>query len=332
MSPAPVGRLTIEAGRLVLSLTYPTVKTLEERPELAIGVLLYAIWVRCFDITLSAEGAEPPDQLFKVLWDWVYCGQPLERKAGIDLASLQDNEWDRTQALLRIKKRGRPIKLRHTAIKALFRKAYLDKSWAEVTRCLCQCGQSHDDKLILMKCQDNIESGVRHLKAVLKKFKIDFPPVRTQEDQPPNEELDASLPKEIATLEESQGKGRKAAEYCVQHRAIAILLSADPTSLTQLHDSFELSDGSDALCLFDPWALGWVPFWFPELRTPEALESRMAYQDLRYRWFDKAFRYYAGQRWPLRGPVDEQRQTVADTLRLMYRAARDEQIPEIDKL
>lgn len=322
----------MKAGRLVLSLTYPTVQALEEKPELAIGVLLSAIWDSCFDITRSGEGAEPPDQLFRVLWDRVYRDEPLAREAGIELASQQDNDWDKNLALMRIKKKGRPIKSRHTAIKALFRKTYLEKSWAEVTRRLCQCGQSHDDKLTLMKCQDNIESGVRHLKAVLKKFKIEFPPVRTQESQPPNEALDASLPKEIATLEESQGKGRKAAEYCVQHRAIAILLSADPTSLTQLHDDFELRDESDALCLFDPWVLGWVPFWFPELRTSEALESRMAYQDLRYRWFDKAFRYYAGQRWPLRGSVDEQRQTVAQTLRLLYRAARDEQIPEIDKL
>ncbi len=332
MSPVPVGRLLEKAGSLVLEVTYPSDQELDKKPELAIGALLNAIWNRCFDMTRSGEGAEPPDELFKFLWEWVYRGHALAKKAGLELALQQDNLWDLNLALLRIKKKGRPTKSRHTAIKALFRKTYLGKSWAEVTQRLCQCGKTHEDKLTLKTCQDNLESEVRHLKKELRKHKIDFPPARAQETQPSSERLESSLPKVIATHEESQGKGRKAAEYSVQHRAIAILLSADPDSLTQLHDEFELSDESDALCLFNPWVLGWIPLWFPELRTSESLESRMVYDDLRYKWFDKAFRYYSGQRWPLRGPVDEQRRAVAETLRLMYRAARDEQMPEIDEL
>jgi hypothetical protein len=72
MPSVPVGKFIQKAGRLVLEVMYPTRQELNEKPELAIGVLLCAIWQRCFKITRSGEGAKPPEELFKVLWDlWI---------------------------------------------------------------------------------------------------------------------------------------------------------------------------------------------------------------------------------------------------------------------
>ena len=86
------------------------------------------------------------------------------------------------------------------------------------------------------------------------------------------------------------------------------------------------------LTMCDPAVKGWVPFWFPALRTSRQIESRAAYEEVRLEWFDKAFRHFAGARWPLRGSVAEQMRTVADTLRLIYRAACDDATLELDNL
>lgn len=244
MSPVPVGYWHMEAGKLVLSFENPTDQEFEEKPELALGVLVCAMWKRCFEINRSGEGAEPPDGFFKILWEWVYCDQPLARKDGLELALKQDNQWDMDLALLRIRKSGRPIKSRQTAIKALFRKVYLNKSWEEVTRSLCQCGQPHDkkspdNKLTLQKCQGNIESEVRHLKKVLQKYDIAFPPARIKGSKSAYQAGESSQSKpqdlqKIPTLEESRGALRVTGEYAKQHAAITILLSGDSVPETEM--------------------------------------------------------------------------------------------------
>jgi hypothetical protein len=207
MSPVHVGQFVQEAGELMLSVATPTVQEFEEKPELAIGVLVFAIWKRCFEITRSAEVEKTPDELLKFLWDWVYRGQPLTKEAVLELALRQDNEWDRDLALVRISKKGRPIKSRHTAIKALFRKTYLNKSWTEVTLCLCQCGESHDDQLRLKKCQENLESAVRHLKTELKKHNISFFPAELKKSQPVHQARDLSQSKAPRPAEDSHTRG-----------------------------------------------------------------------------------------------------------------------------
>lgn len=335
MSPVPVGRLLEKAGSLVLEVTYPSDEELDKKPELAIGVLLDAIWNRCFDITRSGKGAEPPDELFKFLFDWVYRGHPLAKKAGLELALQQDNLWDLNLALLRIKKKGRPTKSRQTAIKALFRKTYLGKSWAEVTTRLCQCGHSHDDKLTLIRCQDNLESAVRILKTELKKYDIAFPPARIKESKSAYQAREFSQSKaqdlrKIPTLEESRGALRVPSDYAIQHPAIAILLDGGLLPIT--NSDSDRDDASYALSQFNPWDLGWIPMWFPKLLGAEPIGSKEEYQRQRFNCFDKVFKRFAGSDWPLKGSLDSQRQVIARTLLEMYRAVMAEHWLKIDEL
>ena len=79
--------------------------------------------------------------------------------------------------------------------------------------------------------------------------------------------------------------------------------------------------------MFNPWEPGWIPMWFPDIRT-EPIGTRSELQKRRFYWFDKAFKHFAGADWRLQGPLESQRAVVADTLLRMYRAARDEEIPE----
>jgi hypothetical protein len=336
MSPVPVGQFQMEAGELILRVTNPTVKELEEKPEHAIGVLLIVIWQRCFDITRSADGAESSNEWLNILWNWIYCEPPLSRKAALELALQQDNLWDMENALIRTQKRGRPIKSRHTAIKALFRKAYLNKSWAEVTRRLCPCGRSHDDSLTLKSCQDNIESAVRHLKRMLKKYDIAFPPPRPKESQSRyrGSESAQSEPhnlQKIPTLEESSGSLRVPDSYETQHPAIAILLDGGPLPAIPLSNDSEHGDESDAWNLFNPWVPGWVPLWFPDIRT-EPIGTRKELQQRRLDWFNRVFEHFAGPDWQRKGSLDSRRELIALILLRMYRDERDEKTPTLDEL
>ena len=335
MSPVPVGRLGVESGELILHITYPTARELDEKPEHAIGALLKAIWFRSFEITSSVNITESPEGLLKVLWEWVYCDPPLSREAAYDLALQKDNKWDENLALVRIQKRGRPIKARHTAIKALFRKTYLNRSWAEVTRRLCPCGRSHDDPLTLKSCQDNLESAVRHLKRVLKKWDIAFPP-RRKEGKPVYMENESSQPEahnlqRIPTLEESSGALRVPDSYETQHPAVAILLDGGPLPAIPLSNDPTRGDESDAWNLFNPWVPGWVPLWFPDIRT-EPIGTRRELQRRRLDWFNKVFEHFAGSDWQRKGSLDSRRELVALTLLRMYRDERDENTPTLDEL
>jgi hypothetical protein len=321
----------MKAEGFVLELTWPTHQELEEKSELAIGVLLVELYKRSFEITCSSEGAELRDGLSKVLWDWVYCGKPVDGKTAFERGLHLANDWDLSSAVVRTRKKGRPIKSRPTAIKALFRHIYLKKTWAEVTRRLCQCGKPHDDQLTLKKCQANIESNVRRLKTVLKKYDIAFPPPREESEtvHKASESLQSKpqdLPK-IATLEESSGAGRVADTLAIQHPAIGILLNSGP-----LPEILMASDESDALSLFNPWQPGWVPLWFSDICT-EPIGTRKDLQQRRFDWFDKAFKHFAGPDWRRKGSLDSQKEVVARTLLQMYRAARDETLPpEVDEL
>jgi hypothetical protein len=93
----------------------------------------------------------------------------------------------------------------------------------------------------------------------------------------------------------------------------------------------EHGDESDAWNLFNPWVLGWVPMWFPEIRS-EPIGTREELQQRRFDWFDREFKHFAGSDWPLKGSLESQREVIGNVLLRMYRAARNEEIPEIDKL
>ena len=180
----------VEDGKLKTIELDRTVQELDEMPELAIGVLLQTIWERFFLIIHFGEGAKLCDELLKLQIEWVYRDPPLDKKVAYTLALQQDNSWDKGMALIRIKKSGRPVKSRHTAIKALFCKMYFGKSWQEVTQRFCQCGQSHDNKspdntLRFQACQGRLESEVRHLKKALKKCGVAFPPARIKGSKSP---------------------------------------------------------------------------------------------------------------------------------------------------
>jgi hypothetical protein len=330
MSPASIGYWHMEAGKLVLGFANPTVQAFNQYPELAIDVLVWEIFIRSVEISPRGEYAAPPDDLLHVLWDWVYCGQPLDGRSAIEPASL----WNREVTMTRIRKQGRPIKSRHTAVKALFRREYLNRPWADVTRLLCQCGQPHDDKQKLKQCQDNIESQVRKLRKRLRKHGIAFPPKRMKESlsayrQP---ELSQSKPeaRDAPTLEESSGAQRATSVFAIPHPAIAILLDGSP--LPSMNSESDPGDVSDAWSLFNPWDRGWIPMWFPTLIGTEAPWSKEEYQRLRYNCFDKVFKRFAGSNWPPKGSLDSQRQAIARTLLEMYRAVAAEQWLEIDDL
>jgi hypothetical protein len=330
MSPAVIGYWKSEADKLVLELAWPTVQQFNRYPELAINVLVLSIFSRCVDISPPGKFAVPPDDLLQVLWDWVYCGQPLDGAAAIEPASL----WNRTVAMTQIRKRGRPITSRHTAVKALFRREYLRRQWADVTRLLCQCGEPHDNEQKLNKCQDNIESQVRSLRKLLRKHGVVFPPKPTKEDLSERRKPEPSQSKangrDVLALAESSVTRRMTSDFAIQHPAIAILLSGSP--MPTLKSDSGPGYVCDAWCLFNPWDRGWVPMWFPTLIGAEAPASKEEYQRLRYNCFDKVFKCFAGSDWPPRGSSESQREAVARTLLEMYLAVTDEQWLEIDDL
>jgi hypothetical protein len=325
----------MEDGELKLAVANPTDEEFREQPELAIEVLFCAIWFRLFEISRSDGCAKPPDELLRLSWDWVYYGPPLEMKTGLDLAAQQDNWWDKKLLLNRIKGPGRPIKSRHLAIKALFRKAYLGRSWSEVTQRLCECGQAHDNKspenrLQFLRCQENIQSEVRHLKRVLRKCEITFPPARSAKHLQLHPEPVPKEKKGILTLEESRGALREADKPEPKHPAITIFLNGDSLPETEMTRG-SLAEEGDAWSMFNPWEPGWIPKWFPDIRT-EPIGTKSEIQKRRYYWFDNAFKHFAGNDWMLQGPLESQRAVVADTLLRMYRAARDEYSTEIEEL
>lgn len=169
------GQFLVEGDKIVFHITYPTEQQLDETPDRAVGVLLWQVWLRLFDISRSGGPIEP--SLSKLLFEWVYARRPLSRKAAIRLAQLEHHEWEQNMILMWAGKRGRPIVLRKAAIAALFRREYLGKRWLDVTRRVCPCGDSHGDpNKVFAACQPKLEAEVRILKRLLRACNIDFPP------------------------------------------------------------------------------------------------------------------------------------------------------------
>lgn len=83
---------------------------------LTVGILVYAVWKRCFDLKSAAGGSASLDEVFSFLFSWAYRGDPLPKREALLLALKQSTLWDSDFALLRIRKRGRPTKSRHIAI------------------------------------------------------------------------------------------------------------------------------------------------------------------------------------------------------------------------
>lgn len=233
--------------------------------------------------------------------------------------------------------RGRPVTpLRHTAIKALFYKAYLNQTWGQITRRYCHCGRPHDE-LTLYKCQENIKVTKRKLTNLLKENQIDFPPVSAFKSQLSNKSVRVPPAKAIPTTEGLRQSPNIKVDITSMlyraHPAIAFLHRRDNVTLfEELYDEFDKNGEAIVLNMCDPAVKGWIPFWFPALRTSRSIESRAGYEEARLEWFDKAFRHFAGVRWPLQGSVAEQMRTVADTLRLIYHAACDDATLELDNL
>jgi hypothetical protein len=337
MSSVDAARIESGAEGPVFEQMNPTDKELKENPELAINVLLFQIWLRIIVLSRSGGNTAPLSKLLEFMWEWVLYDEPSEKLEALRLANDQDNPWDAILTLMRIKKRGRPVTpLRHTAIKALFYKEYLKKSWAQITRRYCHCGRPHGDKLTLHRCQQIIEVTARKLKTLLKENQIDFPPVSAFRSQLSNKSVMVLPSKAIPTLEGLQRPKIKpdiTSMLYRAHPAIALLHRRDNVTLFEVvYDEFDKNGQAIVLTMCDPAVKGWVPFWFPALRTSRPIESRAAYEEVRLEWFDKAFRHFAGARWPLRGSVAEQMRTVADTLRLIYRAACDDATLELDNL
>jgi len=75
-------------------------------------------------------------------------------------------------------KRGRPIKLRQAAVRALIRRTYLHKPWLEITRRVCPCGKSHvgvaGTYRAKAECQPKLQSEVRILKRLLRECKVEL--------------------------------------------------------------------------------------------------------------------------------------------------------------
>lgn len=75
--------------------------------------------------------------------------------------------------LTRKRSQGRPITKRHLAVKAYdLSLANPTKSWMQVTRQVCNCGESSHD----FQCKDQLLQQVKDLKNVLRKYRILIPP------------------------------------------------------------------------------------------------------------------------------------------------------------
>src|SRR5450631_509024 len=141
MSSVYAGRIKSGLDGPTLEQLDPTDEELKKNPELAINVLQFDIWIRIIVLFRSGDNAAL-NKLCEFMWEWIFYDEPSEKLEALRLGNGQDNPWDATLTLMRIKKRGRPITpLRHTAIKALFYKEYLKQSWAQITRRYCHCGR-----------------------------------------------------------------------------------------------------------------------------------------------------------------------------------------------
>lgn len=336
MSSVDAARIKGGAGEPDFEQMNPTDEELKKNPELAINVLQFEIWIRIIVLSRSEDSAAL-NKLCAFMWEWIFYDEPSEKLEALRLGNGQDNPWDATLTLIRIKKRGRPITpLRHTAIKALFYKEYLKNSWAQITRRYCHCGRPHDDKLTLNKCQENIQVTVRNLKNLLKENRIDFPRVSAFKSQLSNESVMVPSSEAIPAQKGLQQRPKITLDISSMlyraHHAIELLYHPDNLSLLeQLYDELDKNGEAILLTMFNASVKGWIPLWFPALRTSRRIKSE-AYEEERFEWFDRAFRHFAGARLPLRGSVAEQMRTVADTLRQIYRASCDDVTLELDNL
>jgi len=162
----------------------------------------------------------------------------------------------------------------------------------------------------------------------LKKYDIAFPPARLNKLQPEYKKPQA--PETILTLEESSGALRVPDTNKVPHQAIAILLDGGP--LPVIPEDSESEDCDMSLVFWvNPWVLGSLPLWFPQIRL-DPIGTREECEKRRYVWFDKVFNRFAGTGWQRNGTLYSRKELIARTLLRMYRADRDEEIPAEDKL
>src|ERR1017187_10149956 len=110
MSPVDAARITIRAREPVFEQMYPTDEELKENPELAIGVLLFGIWLRMIVLSRSGDNTASLNKLCEFMWEWIFYDEPSENLERFGLENGQDNPWDATLTLMGIKKGDVPLR------------------------------------------------------------------------------------------------------------------------------------------------------------------------------------------------------------------------------
>ena len=338
--------MLVKDGMPELDATKVTSQDIENNPSLAIGVLLDSLWWRAVEIHHSNGFTKQQLKgVFKLLHEWVYARGPLTIEAALKLAEQKSTKWEQNMILMWAGKRGRPIKLRHAAIEALFLKEYLNKRWLEVTRRVCPCGKSHvgpdGTNYAKANCQRNLETVVRILKKLLRADKIDFPP------KPPAKDHRLKAPflpairvqNDTSTPDAAAPKPRPpwVVELHQRHWAIELLLDQrEPMPIIPTNDYPEGVDVDEALGMFVPWSPGWVPMWFPDImllnRGTGQIQIERPNPQQRLDWFDKALPHFAKSVWPPEGSLSLKKREIAVALLLMYHAAQLEEIPAPDEM
>ena len=151
-----------------------TFKELEENPSLARKLLL-GLWFQRLTQMQTPCADREVDSMTKLIFDWIFARRPLTREAAERLLQQQPDadDFERLLILTWAGKPSRPITKRQAAIEALFRREYLQKSWMEVTRRVCPCGNSHTQERVLLHCRPVLQAEVRHLRRLLRDCKIE---------------------------------------------------------------------------------------------------------------------------------------------------------------
>lgn len=118
--------------------------------------------------------------MLKLIFGWIYARRPLTYKIAEESLRLPRPLFERALLLWWSGKQGRPVTLRHAAVKALLRREYVKETWEETTKRLCPCGKSHthiDRHIVQAECQPKLEANVRSLKRLLQDCGIQLPKV-----------------------------------------------------------------------------------------------------------------------------------------------------------
>ena len=151
----------IEPWGTVIVMLHISADDLNNNREYAVGILNYELYER--------RRREPPftgietqhDQCFRELeFGWISGETYRTARTRVEI----DGE------LIHPGRPGRPVSpMRRAAIKALVCQLYLKKSWLEITKRVCPCGDSHlDSNKVVALCQPKLETQVRFLKRLLK--------------------------------------------------------------------------------------------------------------------------------------------------------------------